>query len=691
MAKHSIVVKIADGSTNQFSISFTGGFMSRDHVTARVDNEVDGLGDPSYRPITWITDGIVQIGGDLPTLGQEVEFRRTTPIDTPVNDFQNGAVLLDRALDEGFEQAIKRLQEVEDTAGELQLAEGIADEARLARDEAEAALTSTEVTLDLAIAQAAASASSATAAGISAAEAAASAAVSTNLGKASVTGFSPVDFLASVNPETAMERFTLTRQGSGAGNVMQGVCEVHSRDALYSLNVVGDPDFAVINKFDLNGDRVQTSSRHTKVTSNIVGHQGFAAEYTPTDVRFWSSANEAYPDAENHIVRFSITDDNADVENLLIGDAEHYRVFPGNDGAGNATPTISPDGNILVVELRLTDNTNRIRVFYLRDLVAGGPGDYSTGYHIAEFDTDAAITGTDHPLQSLATDGAYIYVLTGYGDPLIGKRLAKFNLLGDLIGYVDDFQVGRSAALSDGAGNYYEPEGMYVTKHAGSYVLAVCIASGDLGSRVNRVWYTNGDFQVAARGYHGKASFHSTGSNDFSVPDGEVLRMGGETDAGNFEERVAFGTNGTNSFGPRNSGTWTATIEDNVVRGAGNVSPTTAVGTFERIGNIVVISMSISNIDITGLAVGNAYIHGVALSPAPADSNFTLSAVVDSPIAVVYSDINRTDGTLEMNAMVDSDGYITLREARDDATNLILDTDRLDGADIRMNGVFITA
>jgi len=225
---------------------------------------------------------------------------------------------------------------------------------------------------------------------------------------------------------------------------------------------------------------------------------------------------------------------------------------------------------------------------------------------------------------------------------------------------------------------------MYVTKHAGSYVLAVCIASGDLGSRVNRVWYTNGDFQVAARGYHGKASFHSTGSNDFSVPDGEVLRMGGETDAGNFEERVAFGTNGTNSFGPRNSGTWTATIEDNVVRGAGNVSPTTAVGTFERIGNIVVISMSISNIDITGLAVGNAYIHGVALSPAPADSNFTLSAVVDSPIAVVYSDINRTDGTLEMNAMVDSDGYITLREARDDATNLILDTDRLDGADIRM-------
>lgn len=119
MAKHSIVVKIADGISNQYAISFTGGFMSRDHVTARVNEEVDGLGEPTYRPITWVNDGIVQVGGPLPLNGDAVEFRRITPIDQAVNDFQNGSVLLDRALDEGFEQAIKRLQEVEDTTSDL--------------------------------------------------------------------------------------------------------------------------------------------------------------------------------------------------------------------------------------------------------------------------------------------------------------------------------------------------------------------------------------------------------------------------------------------------------------------------------------------------------------------------------------------------------------------------------------------
>lgn len=117
MAKYSIVVKVADGISNQFSIAFEGGFMSRTDVTARVGDEKDGAGAPVYRNITWISDGVVKIDGEVPAKGTNVSFKRTTPIKVPVNDFVNGTVLTDTALDSGFDQCIKRLQEQADVEG----------------------------------------------------------------------------------------------------------------------------------------------------------------------------------------------------------------------------------------------------------------------------------------------------------------------------------------------------------------------------------------------------------------------------------------------------------------------------------------------------------------------------------------------------------------------------------------------
>lgn len=126
MALHSIVTKIATGSSNQFSVSFTGGFIERDHVSVRVNNEVDGVGDPATRAITWITDGILLVGGALAGAGEEVVFTRKTPILTAINDYVDGTVLSEAALDLSFEQLLNSAQEQDDRLDTITVAQDAA-------------------------------------------------------------------------------------------------------------------------------------------------------------------------------------------------------------------------------------------------------------------------------------------------------------------------------------------------------------------------------------------------------------------------------------------------------------------------------------------------------------------------------------------------------------------------------------
>lgn len=96
-----------------FAVNFTLGYLDQRHVTARVNDEVDGSNEPVYRTITWITEGTVSISGSL-TTGDTIVFERTTPKDALQHDYQDGAVIEEENLDESMKQAIMLVHEVLD-------------------------------------------------------------------------------------------------------------------------------------------------------------------------------------------------------------------------------------------------------------------------------------------------------------------------------------------------------------------------------------------------------------------------------------------------------------------------------------------------------------------------------------------------------------------------------------------------
>lgn len=109
---YSIIKYDGDGSTIQYAINFTLGFLSRSDVTCRVDNEVDGLDDPVYRTLTWINDGLVEIQGSPPLDGEDnVIFTRTVSKTTLVHDYNNGAAIDESNLDESNKQTLMAVQE----------------------------------------------------------------------------------------------------------------------------------------------------------------------------------------------------------------------------------------------------------------------------------------------------------------------------------------------------------------------------------------------------------------------------------------------------------------------------------------------------------------------------------------------------------------------------------------------------
>lgn len=111
MAFSRVVLNYA--GSNTFAVNFTLGYISPDHVTARVNDEVDGSQQPVYRTLTWLTEGTVTVGGSLED-GDVVTFERTTPKDELTNVYLDGDILDDENIDDSFRQAIMIAHEVLD-------------------------------------------------------------------------------------------------------------------------------------------------------------------------------------------------------------------------------------------------------------------------------------------------------------------------------------------------------------------------------------------------------------------------------------------------------------------------------------------------------------------------------------------------------------------------------------------------
>lgn len=111
----SIISTTATGLSNTFPINFTLGFNNRNEVTCQVNNEVDGLGAPVYRSLSWVNDGLVNVlPATLIPAGQPVVFKRTILKTALIHDYSNGEAIEESNLDESNKQNLMAIHELFD-------------------------------------------------------------------------------------------------------------------------------------------------------------------------------------------------------------------------------------------------------------------------------------------------------------------------------------------------------------------------------------------------------------------------------------------------------------------------------------------------------------------------------------------------------------------------------------------------
>lgn len=113
MALSKITV-LGDGVTTEFAIPFALGYIKEADVTARVGTEVDGLGAPVYRTLTFNTPGMAIVGGAVVANGVPIVFTRTVDRDSLEVDFEDGDILTGENLNIAQKQSLMLAQEALD-------------------------------------------------------------------------------------------------------------------------------------------------------------------------------------------------------------------------------------------------------------------------------------------------------------------------------------------------------------------------------------------------------------------------------------------------------------------------------------------------------------------------------------------------------------------------------------------------
>ena len=408
----------------------------------------------------------------------------------------------------------------------------------------------------------------------------------------------------------ALERFDLTAQGTGAGNVLQGFAVDPYLGELYTLHDTSST--GVINKFEADGARTQTSARWNSTPTATIGHQQLDICWDKDGTRwFWTAENYAITNATRYVKRFQVADGGG--TELTISNQEQFKVW-GDDvsGTGSATTAISLDGKYLVTEHSGAGDTNRVRVFDLPAMMLGGAGDYSTA---TLFDWTFELNTTTYPLQGMACDGSTVYIFTGNIATGPTLKVFAFTLDGTLIQEIDDFTVGETAARADDTGtDAYEMEGAGWIWQGSQPFLAVNIASGDSGSRVNRIWAFGAKLPVTSFGSGNRPAFLSSGTNDFATVDGQIVRLGHYNQTTNtFTEGASISTSNQFNFTPV-SGTWTPVISDATTGGnLGTATVTDAV--YRNIGGMIYAKCKLTNIGTAGMTGGsNIYVQGLPVA-----------------------------------------------------------------------------
>lgn len=114
--RYSINTFDGDGATVNWEVSFDGGYINKDHVSAQLLNTVTGgVSDALF---TWVNDFTIKVTPAVP-VGTRLVVRRNTPIGEPLVDYSDGAIMAEANLDLANKQAIFAISEMRDAFGSI--------------------------------------------------------------------------------------------------------------------------------------------------------------------------------------------------------------------------------------------------------------------------------------------------------------------------------------------------------------------------------------------------------------------------------------------------------------------------------------------------------------------------------------------------------------------------------------------
>ena len=311
-------------------------------------------------------------------------------------------------------------------------------------------------------------------------------------------GHTPIDIFSGALKSSLVVKSDQRGTGSNSRAVVQSVAYDPINKLLYMLHekdAIPDGNgarYAAISRHSIETKTdVVTTKDISSLTLDNVGHQGLAVEVTHSlntattglvvntgEIKLWSS--NKYGLDGGTALRFSYKANDA------VQDVEEYKLVDFYGTNLSLTPTISYDQRFLLVVYRVPkgDGTTeaRIRVFSLKTLVDGGPGDYTDNY-LNDFTINIEMADGDRGFQCMACDGYYVYILAGKAVTYKPSSIYCYTLDGQLVqankyvtlGFKEAFDVNASLPAADRNENAFcEPEAIFFMPVNG--VLRLCYA-----------------------------------------------------------------------------------------------------------------------------------------------------------------------------------------------------------------------
>ena len=101
--------RVGDGSTTIYDVAFALGYLKREYVFVYLESTAY----TTQLDYAWLNDNQIELNSPL-AVGTKFSIRRVVPRDSPVNDYEAGAILRESNLDDSFIQSLMILEEVED-------------------------------------------------------------------------------------------------------------------------------------------------------------------------------------------------------------------------------------------------------------------------------------------------------------------------------------------------------------------------------------------------------------------------------------------------------------------------------------------------------------------------------------------------------------------------------------------------